>query len=174
MEKQEFMTGEGERLEEYDKSSPLQKECKKAAEKAMNLLLQKDRTKKELEERLQRSGFSEKASQYAMQYVMSFGYINDLRYASDYIDLHKGSRSYRELRFKLLKKGIDKEVLFQAFEDYDAQDEEEALRYMLLKRLRGRNVSELSYEERKKVIAYLARKGYAVAAIQRVMQQGQL
>lgn len=172
MEKQELIAEERERLEEYDKNSPLQKECKKATEKAMNLLLQKDRTKKELEERLRRLGFSEEASQYAMQYVMSFGYINDLRYASEYIDLHKRNRSYRELRFKLLKKGIDKEILFQAFADYDVQDEEEALRYMLTKRLRGRNISELSYEETKKIIAYLARKGYAITAIQRVIKQG--
>lgn len=166
-----LMAEEREILEGHRVSSSLQKECTKAAEKAMNLLLQKDRTKKELEERLQRSGFSEEASQYAMQYVMSFGYINDLRYASEYIDLHKGNRSYHELRFKLLKKGIDKEVLFQAFEDYDVQDEEEALHYMLMKRLRGRHISEMSYEERKKVVAYLARKGYALPAIQRAMQQ---
>ena len=44
-------------------------EGKKAAEKAMSLLLHKDRTRWELTERLARAGFSEKASLEAIGYA---------------------------------------------------------------------------------------------------------
>lgn len=149
----------------------IQQEYKKATEKAMNLLLQKDRTKKELEDRLFRAGFSEQATQYAMRYVMEFGYINDSRYAADYIDLHKRNRSRLELQIKLMKKGVDSEVIAQAFESYEAEDEEEAIRTMLQKRLRGKRLSDMEYADRNKVTAYLARKGYALPVVKRIMRE---
>ena len=42
-------------------------ENKKATEKAMNLLLQQDRTRKELLDRLYRAGFSKEASRVALE-----------------------------------------------------------------------------------------------------------
>lgn len=61
----------------------------------------KDRTKKELEDKLYRAGFSEKASKQAMDYVMSFGYIDDRRYVENYLMFQTGKRSKKEIYFKL-------------------------------------------------------------------------
>ena len=58
-------------------------ENKKATEKAMNLLLQQDRTRKELLDRLYRAGFSERASTYAMEYVI-IRYIREVTYIEMY------------------------------------------------------------------------------------------
>lgn len=146
-------------------------ECRRAAEKAMNLLLCQDRTRKELADRLYRAGFSEEASDYAMAYVESFGYIDDFRYASNYLACHKGERSGKELRYKLLGRGIPREILSEVFQEYEAEDEERALERQLAKRLRGRCVSELETAEKNKVTAYLVRKGYPAAKVKRVMQQ---
>lgn len=146
-------------------------EEKKAAEKAMNLLLQQDRTKKELQDRLYRAGFSEKAAIYAMNYVMSFGYIDDLRYASNYISFHSGNRSRKELRYKLLNKGVPPEVIAEAFLEYEDETEQEALRYMLRKRLKGRRLSDMDYQEKNKIVAYLGRKGFSLPAIRSVIKE---
>lgn len=146
-------------------------EEKKAAEKAMNLLLQQDRTKKELQDRLYRAGFSEKAATYAMNYVMSFGYIDDLRYASNYISFLSGNRSRKELRYKLMNKGVPPEVIAEAFLEYEDETEQEALRYMLRKRLKGRRLSDMDYQEKNKIVAYLGRKGFSLPAIRSVMRE---
>ena len=61
--------------EKRDGYSFADEEGKRAAKKAMEWIAYKDRTKKELEDKLYRAGFSEKASKQAMDYVMSFGYI---------------------------------------------------------------------------------------------------
>ena len=53
----------------------------KAASKAMQLLLYRQRTEKELREKLYEKGFSENASEAAIAYVKSFGYLDDRRYA---------------------------------------------------------------------------------------------
>lgn len=148
-----------------------EKECKKAAQKAMDLLLRQDRTKKELSERLYRAGFSEEASRYAMEYVEGFGYINDARYAANYISFHKGKRSKKELRYKLMGRGIPPEILAEAFLEYCPEDEEEALANQLEKQLRGRLPSEISWEEKNKVIRRLAQKGYSLTAIKKTIGQ---
>lgn len=151
--------------------SPEQKECKRAAEKAMNLLLHQDRTRRELQDRLYRAGFSERATEYAMDYVAGFGYIDDQRYAANYILYHKGNRSRKELRYKLLNKGIDASVLAMALEGYEAEDEREALFHLMEKRLKGKRLSEMEYADRNKVTAYLARKGFDLPAILSVMKE---
>ena len=148
-----------------------QEECRKAAEKAMNLLLQQDRTRKELQDRLYRAGFSERASAYAMEYVTGFGYINDLRYAENYISFHKGNRSRKELRYKLLNKGVEEDVLALAFESYEEEDEQAALTHLLKKRLKGKRLSDMDYSDKNKVIAYLARKGFSLPLVKRVMKR---
>lgn len=145
-------------------------ENKRAAEKAMNLLLSQDRTKKELSDRLYRAGFSESAVLYAVSYVESFGYIDDRRYASNYLSFHKGDRSRKELRYKLMNRGVPQEIIAEVFMEYEAEDESLALRRQLAKKLRGRSLKEMEYKDREKVIAYLARKGYAISMIRRVMQ----
>lgn len=147
----------------------MDEEEKKAAKKAMDLLLRQDRTEKELSERLYRAGYSEKAVAAAMAYVSSFGYINDLRYAANYVSYHKGQRSRKELRYKLMNKGVPKEIIAQALEAYEGEDEYEALENLLRKRLKGRTVQELELKEKNKIIAYLARKGYSISAIKKVM-----
>ena len=64
--------------EPMDKAAKEPEEVRKAKEKAMRLLLQQDRTEKELRDRLYRAGFSETASEAAMQYVSGFGYFIQL------------------------------------------------------------------------------------------------
>ncbi len=146
-------------------------ECRKAAEKAMSLLLQQDRTRKELSDRLYRAGFSEDASRYAMEYVESFGYIDDFRYASNYLSFHKGVRSKKELRYKLMERGVPPEVIAEAFTEYEPGDEEEALQTQLRKRLRGKKLAEMDFPEKNKVVSYLARKGYHLSSIKRLMRE---
>ncbi|MEE3467345.1 MAG: regulatory protein RecX [Eubacterium sp.] len=163
-------------------------ESKKATEKAMALLLHKDRTAWELKDRLFRAGFSEKASDFAFDYVSRYGYINDLRYATGYIDYHKTSKSRKEIRRKLKEKGIPDDVLAEAFLAYETDEdgapfardgdggdgptdpEEVALRALLAKRLKGRDVAELTYEEKQKQMRYLAGKGYPIDKIQRAFR----
>lgn len=146
-------------------------ECKKASAKAMELLLQQDRTEKNLRDRLYRAGFSEKAADCALQYVMHFGYVDDLRYAANYISCHKDSKSRKELRYKLMERGVPQELIAEAFLEYEEADEYKALQRQMEKRLRGKRLTDLDYPQRDKIRAYFARKGYALTAIRSVMEE---
>ena len=130
-------------------------EEKKAVKKAMDLLLHKDRTEQELAERLGKAGYSQGTCRTALQYVSSYGYLDDERYARTYL---------------LEQKGIPRDVLALVLEEYDGAQEEAAVYNQLQKKLKGRSVDELDFEEKRKVMAYLARKGYPVGVIQKVMK----
>ena len=92
-------------------------EAKKAAKKAMELIAYQDRTEKELKERLYRAGFSEKAAEEAMNYVMSFGYINDRRYVENYLMFQSGKRSKKEIIYRLQQKGIPSDLIEEILEE---------------------------------------------------------
>lgn len=154
-----------------ESSSFSDEECKKAAEKAMSLLLFKDRTQKELMDKLYQAGFSEKASAEALEYVTRFGYINDQRYVENYIMFQKGKRSRKDILYRLAEKGIDKEIVLGIMEETEYGGEEEAIQILVLKKLKGRAVSEISYDEKNKIIAYLGRKGYELRTIKNVLSQ---
>lgn len=146
-------------------------ECKKAAEKAMSLLLHKDRTERELQDRLYRAGFSELAAEEAMQYVKQFGYINDRRYVENFLMFQKDKRSRKEILYKLQEKGIPQELTQEIMEETEYEGEANAIYNLAQKRLKGRKLSELSFEEKQKIMAYLARKGYPLREIQNVFEE---
>ncbi len=159
------------REERESSGRSVDEECKRAAKKAMDLLLRQDRTEKNLRERLSRSGFSEKASEYAIRYVVHFGYVDDLRYAQNYIFLHKGKRSKKELRYRLLDKGVPPELVTEAFLEYKEEEEYEAFQSQLAKRLKGQRLSDMDVPARDKIVAYFARKGYSFPLIRSVMRE---
>ena len=150
-------------------TSQMDEEAKKATKKAMDLLLRMDQTEKGLYDKLIRAGFSERAVATAMSYVKSFGYLDDLRYAQNYIGFHKEQYSRKELRYKLAGRGVPPDVVDQALSEHFREDERQALRRQLEKKLRGREVSALDRAEREKLIAYLTRKGYSYSDVRAVM-----
>lgn len=162
---------EHEKHEKPAANSFSDEESRRAAEKAMSLLLHKDRTRHELIQRLYQAGFSEAASEEAIQYVEQFGYINDQRYVENYIMFQQSRRSRKEMLHKLAEKGIDRELVCQVMEETGYHGEEDAIETLVLKRLKGRMISELSYEERQKIMAYLGRKGYDFHTIKKAFSQ---
>ena len=96
--------------------------------------------------------------------MKSFGYIDDFRYAKNFIDFRKNEKSKKEIQFKLLQKGVCLELIAVAMEEeYDG--ETEALQRALKKRLKGKSISDLTLQEKQKLIASLARKGFSLSEI---------
>lgn len=146
--------------EPMEKAAKEPEEVRKAKEKAMRLLLQQDRTEKELRDRLYRAGFSETASEAAMQYVSGFGYLDDRRYAENYISFHKGRRSRKEISFKLKNKGVPPEILSMAMEGYEIEDESVAIEHLIQKKIKGQRLSDMEYTQLNKITAYLAEERF--------------
>ena len=110
----------------------MQEAFKEARLKAMRLLTARDYTEQGLKDKLARGGYSEDAIEDALSYVKSFGYIDDLRYAENYMRCSNGVRSRREAERKLLAKGVSPELIREAMEaEYPEGEGEDAFRNAL-------------------------------------------
>lgn len=140
----------------------------RAKKYAMNLLVKADRTEKELMDKLKKAGYPEDIAALAMDYVKSFGYINDERYAKQYFETFQDRHSVRQLTWKLQQKGISKELAERVLEDCEVEDTEEIIRNLVEKRLRSRKIS--SDKEMRNLAAYLGRRGFSGEEVWRVLK----
>lgn len=143
-------------------------------QKALYILERRDHTEAEMRKKLKDREFPQDVIDYVLEQLVSYGLINDRRYAEQYIRYHGPENSKRVLSMKLLRKGI-KADLFEAVytevtEELGMNPEQEALEQAVLSALRkaersGAVPTDLSREERDKIIASLFRKGFSVGKI---------
>ncbi len=140
---------------------------KKVCRRAMYFLLKTDRTEFQLRRKLRDSLYPDFLIDYAIDYVKSFHYIDDVRYAAAYIDYRKESRSRLQLINELKEKGVSRGDIEKAFEQADLPDEEEQIRYWQQKKRYC--PEEADRKEREKFYQFLQRKGFSLSAIRRVL-----
>lgn len=139
-------------------------EIMQAKKRAMSLLQHMDRTEWELRDKLCQKGFSQEAVDEAVEYVRSFHYIDDLRYAVHFVEIHHGQRSMQRLKQDLYKRHVPDEYIDIALDAVD-RDDSEALRKAVRKLTRGE--TGFSYEEKQKMAAKLCRKGFRLHDIKK-------
>ena len=139
-----------------------QDEMLRAKEKAMSLLQHNDRTEWQLRDKLTKSGFSENAVNEAVEYVRSFHYIDDERYAIRFVEIYHESRSIKRLRQDLYKRHVSEELIELAIENIDNDDSAALSRE--LDRIRDK-AGAMTYEEQQKIAARLYRKGFRMSDI---------
>lgn len=145
---------------------------KRARLRAMNLLMKHAFTVRQLRNKLSDGGYPDEIVDNAIEYVSSYGYIDDSKYAMDYISSHREDKSLARIKQDLLNKGIDKDVINQAYYnscELDGDiDEEKQIKRLLEKR--HYDSKNTTYEEKQKLFAYLARKGFGSDIIFRALK----
>ena len=145
---------------------------KRATKRAMNLLKERSYTKMQLVQKLKSNDYAEKYIDVAIAYVESYGYIDDLLYASDFITYRAAQLSKRQIEQKLLQKGIDSRTIERAFEtfyeDGNIVEEEIQICNFLDKK---KYVLQDHEKQKQKIISSLLRKGFSLEMIKRVAKQ---
>ncbi len=144
---------------------------KEARLKAMRLLTARDYTERGLKNKLEHAGFGPEDTESAVEYVKSFGYIDDFRYAVNYVRSSVGTRSRREAERKLLEKGISPELIARAIlEEYPEDDAEDDLIRRLIHK-KCRDLSSLDRASRQKLLAYMFNKGFGTDRVNRILDE---
>ena len=164
---------EGEELSENSYNAIMTEVLPKRAKlRAMNLLQKREYTTSQLRDKLRQGFYPEAVLEEALDYVASFHYTDDLRYATDYIRCNEQTRSRKRIEQDLQGKGISKDLIKAAWEDWEelggVQDEEMMIRRLLAKR--GYDADAADYSRRQKEAAFLMRKGFSGESIRRVLQ----
>ena len=136
---------------------------KRAKLRAMHLLQKMDRTYHQLRMKLVEGEYPEEVINAAMAYVEKFHYLDDERYAEHYVDTRKKTKSRRQIAQELDQKGIAKDTARAALEEYEPEQEREAiLEWMRKKRF---SPEEATLQERQKMYGFLLRKGFRMSDV---------
>lgn len=144
---------------------------KRATKRAMNLIKTIDRTESDIRIKLSDGGYPAESVDYAVDYLKSFHYIDDYRYAQEYYRFKSKSFSRKVIVSKLMAKGISLAVINSAIEQYeeengiDSADANLELITKLIKKKYPDGVADISYEGKQKLFAYLYNKGFNISDI---------
>lgn len=132
---------------------------KRAKKRAMHLLEKMDRTEAQLREKLKQGFYPEDIVEEAIAYVKGFRYLDDARYAGNYVRGQKEKKSQRRIQMDLMGKGIKKELIAQALEEEYQKGQEQEL---ILKWAEKKNYSssQADLKEKQKMYQFLLRKGF--------------
>ena len=140
----------------------------RAKKRAMFLLERMDRTEHQLRDKLMQNGYPAVCVDLAIDYVKKYHYIDDLRYATNYISYQQKRKSRQKLKIDLLTKGIDKNVVEQALDEAFDSDEQIKIRQLLEKK--HYDPKECDRKEKQKTYQYLMRRGFKGSDILHVMK----
>jgi regulatory protein len=137
--------------------------------RALNLLRKKNFAENELRTKLSDGGYPQEIVDNAIEYVRSYGYIDDVRYACDYIRYHSSQgRGKMRIRLDLSRKGISSDDFEKAWEEMSdldlVPDSSEAIRDLLEKK---HFTPDMDIKEKNRIIAFLIRRGYSQEDIYR-------
>lgn len=144
---------------------------RRASLRCMNLLKSRAYTESQLRRKLEEGLYPEESIDAAIQYVKSYHYVDDARFARDYIVNQKEKKSRRVIEMDLAAKGVSRELVEEAFseieEDGDGPDEEK-LALMWLSRRRF-DPATADFSEKRRMAAFLYRKGIGGETVRRAV-----
>lgn len=142
---------------------------RRAKLRCMNLLMKKDYTQFKLHEKL-RNDYKDSDIEEAIAYLKSYGYLDDKRYATDYVAYHMERKSRMQMESDLYKRGIEKDLIQEALStsivDYENQEIELIQKWLLKKRYAQEAATIV---ETQKLIRFLLCKGFSISNIKKVI-----
>lgn len=142
----------------------------RAKKRALGILVKQDKTEQELREKLKDAKNDSISIDVALQFVLDAGYVDDDRYARDYLRTRRGRKSFRMIRMELGKKGISSEILDAVFEEEENQAVDD-VRSQFEKYIR--RFPEMDRTARQKTYAHFCRKGYSGDLIRQLLEECQ-
>lgn len=143
----------------------------RAKKRAMNLLQKREYTSAALREKLRDGEYPENCIEEAVAYVASYGYVDDLRYARDFIVYNLDRKSRMRIEQDLMRKGICKDMVRAVFEELEEegtrQDEASMVRSLLEKKKYDARTAD--GQEKQRMYAFLYRKGFHADVINKAL-----
>ena len=140
--------------------------------RAMNLLQKKSYAEGELRTKLTDGGYPEDIVEKAVEYVRSFGYIDDVRYAADYIRYHSSQgRGKNRIRLELRGKGISDESFDKAWSEMEEVGLIADTDAQIARLLEKKHFSpDMERSDKDKIAAFILRRGFSSEDIFRAMK----
>jgi len=155
-------------LKSSEPSSPEQ-----AFQGALKLLAVRDYTTLKMREKLAARGFTEAAAEAAVARLEKEGWLSDRRFAERFAEtaIACGRFFGRRLSLEMRRRGVPAElgdeVLRCLHQEHDEQDD---LRLVMERRFPGFSFFAASDREKRRIIAFLQRRGFGLGAIMKALR----
>ena len=132
-----------------------------AFDSAVKLLAHGMRTRGDLEQRLRGRGIAEEAIVPALDKLESYGYVDDMAYAREFVnsDIASGRWGRAAVAHRLREKRLPREIIEQAMLAYTEEEERENARRQL-ESIKSKSAGD-KRQMRQKAYAALARRGFS-------------
>lgn len=128
-----------------------------ALKKAMKYVSSSLKTKKQVITYLRGKEFTDNAVFYAVDKLKEYGFIDDEEFARRYIESVSATKGKKLIAYKLMEKGISKDVIDHVLSEVNPETKQSALN-LAKKRLKGK---EINSDLIRKTYAYLMSKGFS-------------
>lgn len=136
---------------------------------AMHLLEQMDRTERQLRDKLRDKDYPEAAIDGAVAYVEGYHYVDDFRYACNYVRGHAQTRSRAQLSQELLARGVSRDNIARALDaEYLDADEGEKIQAWLEKKHYDAGTADA--KETRRMYQFLLRRGFQADEVMRALR----
>jgi len=155
-------------LKSSEPSSP-----ERAFQDALTLLAARDYTAAKMREKLTRRGFEGVAAEEAVARLEIQGWLSDRRFAERFAEMAvAGGRFFGpRLRLEMRRRGVPVELIDEVLGRLrQERDEQDDLRGVMERRFPGFSFSAAGDREKRRVIAFLQRRGFGLGAIMTVLK----
>lgn len=141
------------------------KERPSALVKAMNYLAARSLSEKELLMKLRKAGYPDMECDSAIAECVKRRYLNDEQLTADCVDiLHQRNLGARQIRQKLLRRGLDGEEISELLESRP-EDEEDAARRAMEGKLRLLSRETEPRKKREKLFRFMISRGFSPSLV---------
>ncbi len=142
----------------------------RARKRALHLLERMDYTRAQLERKLTQGGYPKEVAEDAVDYAAGFHYVDDERYARNYVGSHRDKKSRAMMRAELLSKGIGQETADRVLEECCGEEtDREVIGHWLEKKRYSGETEDPA--EKQRVYRSLVRKGFRPEDVLREMER---
>ena len=124
-----------------------------------------------IREKLLSSGFAEEVVEMTLESLREAGYLNDERYAQNFVQAHWEDRSRLRIRTDLEARGVPSQIISEVLraESEERGSDAEIRQIIKLMKKRKFDPGNASWEEKGKMQAFLYRKGYSQSSVRAAM-----
>ncbi len=131
-----------------------------------------ERCVKDVKDKLKTYDIAEKEKNIILEYLLDNRFVNDERFAKSFVrgKVNQSGWGVNKIRFHLIQKGIDKDIIEEAL----GQTDEEAYRQRLIEILKAKTKTVKAasdYEKKRKLAAYAMQKGFEGSLIWEVLKE---
>ena len=137
---------------------------KRGKERALYYLKNSDKTSNQMRSKLKEGFYPEYIIDRIIDFLNKYGYIDDLQYSIRFISYNINKNSLNKIKEKLRIKGIDKDIIEQAFCDlreYNVEFDENDTQISLIRKYITKKIKpDMDIQMENKIVMSLVRKGF--------------